>query len=241
MDQSTSTVWDFYQFPTSGVTGGTFTVSGAGKDNIVTGPGTGTHVTAPYFDEMAGMMRGQELQQGVINHAIFVVTSCDNGTAVYPSVTSNVVPCTDTTVGAPPLGSLLWLDYTDAQVDALGVPAWEKPILKAIHNHGAYVGDQGSRLTGHILINIIPEGRETYTQYGATQPFVTVANANGVGSNGVFYPFQFSGVNWASHLHVVDPCVPLGLTGHPGGCAASPAPPTVASPAPPTGLTATVK
>ena len=67
----------------------------------------------------------------------------------------------------------------------------------------------------------IPEGLETYYQYGATQPYVTVAKAAGIPLNTTLnsYFFQMGGIDWANHLHVIDPCVPLGLTGQPGGCA----------------------
>jgi hypothetical protein len=44
----------------------------------------------------------------------------------------------------PALGQHFYLDMSSAEIDALNVPAWKKPILHAMAEYGMFVGDTGS-------------------------------------------------------------------------------------------------
>lgn len=116
---------------------------------------------------------------------------------------------------------LFWLDYTDAQIAASGWPAWQKTIATALAHYGGYIGDTDGGNTMHAFWSF--EGGTTYSVYGATSPVVGVANAAGIAIIGAnsSYPFNPSAIDWANHLHVLDPCVPKGLTGQAGGCTGS--------------------
>lgn len=218
IDKTTNLEYDFYQFPIGGVSGGGTVPhsSACGNMNINTGQGTGIHVTAAYFSELAGMIRGNELKNGAINHALFVVTSCDNGKKVFPGDVGisyvNSYPCASPT-GAPAVGARFWLDYTDAQIAALSIPTWEKTIVTALAHYGAYVGDQGGP-NDRIILEMEVESGEGYAVYGASQPIQQVAIQAGLGGSGATsYQFAMPGIDWQHHLHVLDPCTAQGTCG----------------------------
>jgi hypothetical protein len=247
IDQTAGKEYDFYEFPRGGISGGgnlPNNNSGCSWGDL-NGPGiargvrTGANTfntTEGWFANFAGEIRGDELAAGVINHALFVVTPCTNGDlGVYPGDTNNGpwFPCSNlgqSNTNAPSGGALLWLDYTDAQIAASGWPTWQKAIATAVAHYGAYVGDNGGGPNFQFAAD------ETYSVYGQTSPVVGVAQAAGIGfiSANQSYPFNPSAIDWAHHLHVVDPCVPLGLTGQNGGCVIGTAP------AAPTGLSTVV-
>ena len=187
------------------------------------------------------MIRGEELAAGTIDHALFLVAGCvDASGGAYPSqiAPGGFYQCArnggGTNAGAPPAGALYWLDYTDAQITALSIPTWEKSIALALAHYGGYVGDTGGGSSPNIGFRF--ESDITYTQYGAESPVVQVATNAGISNSGNGYQFNPTGIDWANHLHVVDPCVPLGLTGQPGGCVDPGLPPTA-----PSGLQAVVR
>jgi len=213
IDKTTNVEHDFYQFPIGGVSGGGVIphVSACGIENTVdTGSGIGSPVTASAFAEIAGVIRGPELQGNLISHALFATVSCDNGTSVYPAQPNHTVPC-NSTANAFPFGSLIWIDYTDAQIAALSIPAWERTIITALAHYGAYIGDQGGPFTASQL-SLAFESGQGYVLYGAAQPTQQVAVAAGIPFNSGIggYLFAFPGVDFASHLHVLDPCIPQG-------------------------------
>ena len=145
---------------------------------------------------------------GTIPHALFLVLTCGDNSPewVYPATKGGAF-CGDQT-NAPPMGTHLWLDLTDAEIDAAALP-WQRPILKALHNYGAFMGD-----TGGPGFDVEFESPLTYTSFGRVDPLVPWAQANGFTFNSTYgWVGSWSNVPssvW-THLHVLDPCVSQGL------------------------------
>jgi hypothetical protein len=81
-------------------------------------------------------------------------------------------------------------------------------------HYGIYVGDQGGP-NSYVFESLEFESGETYAAYGAPQPVSEVAAAAGLPFNSGLsayggYIFDFSGVDYAHHLHVIDPCTAQG-------------------------------
>jgi hypothetical protein len=85
---------------------------------------------------VAGLVTAEDFLQGAINHALIVAAPCQNG-SVYPTNFSANDLCSSGK-GAP-LGSRLWLDMTDAQIDALGMPATKTIVAKTLAHYGAFI------------------------------------------------------------------------------------------------------
>jgi glucose/arabinose dehydrogenase len=93
------------------------------------------------------------------------------------------------------------LEMSDAQIQALSVPAWKKTILAALAHYGGYVGD-----TGGPGFAIQFESPLTYTALGLADLLVTFAVANSLPLWEGEYVFQMaSGVEWAKYLRVLVP------------------------------------
>jgi hypothetical protein len=187
-------------------------------------------------------IRSNEWITGQIKHALYLNGSCEGGTAgqtVFPATPGiTAAQCGDPAGPKPIHGSLFFMDYTDAQVNAMGLPAWKKAIVLATTHYGAYFGDTNdSAAPGHGNQGAYPtryEGGEGYLTAGLTyplQPWLSgQAGVNGgVGSNqqmnywanipnvtGPNCPTSTCGV--LQHTHIADPCVPEGLAGVAGGC-----------------------
>jgi hypothetical protein len=161
------------------------------------------------------MIRAPELAAGHINHALFIVLKCAaKGTGfgygatatsygssyVYPATHGgSVCPAEDT--NAVPLGAHFMLAMSDAQIQALSVPAWKKTILTALAHYGGYVGDTGG--PGFALMF---ESSTTYTALGLPDPLVVFAKLNSVPQWGSEYAFNLaSGVEWSKYLRVLAP------------------------------------
>ena len=94
-----------------------------------------------------------EWMAGEINHAIYLNTMCEARGAVFPSRNQNQAltcdrakwpwPMANETGARPKHGSLYFLDYTDEQIEAMHLPAWQKPMIVAMSHYGGYVGDTG--------------------------------------------------------------------------------------------------
>ena len=124
----------------------------------VDGSGIGSAGTASHFGLAAGTIRGVELQERLIDHALFVavlVGSTDlsfgygvrrsdeeNGTYVFPAEYGDSRAPAEVR-NAPPMGARFWLDTSVEAIEALRVPDWKKTILKALARYGAYFGDTG--------------------------------------------------------------------------------------------------
>lgn len=176
-----------------------------GRKVPLSGSGLNASCTAARFPCLAGIIRAQELAAGEINHSLFMTVHCTNGTGVYPSDITTKPECTDPT-DAPPMGARFQLNMSDAQIDALPVPAWKKTILRAMAHYGLYVGD----ITGSPW-GLIFESGSSYTSFGQEDEMVKFAQAAGVPNSGGVYNFDiWSDVDWAQYLRVIDPCITQG-------------------------------
>lgn len=200
------------------------------------------------------IIRQSEWMSGQINHAIYLNGGCEAANAVFPAA-GHAQTCASGLSNAPPHGSLYFLDYTDAQIAAMSIPAWQKAIIKAMAHYGGYFGDTGS--ASSPTTDTHPsryEGGEAYVQAGLTPPLFSWLEGQGVshhtdGSSQVYTLDYWGGIpdlvgpncststcGISQHAHIAAECVALGLAGQPGGCATQGA----TLPRPPTGLTATV-
>jgi hypothetical protein len=207
VDQATNMEYDFWhaQKPSDGE----IDIGWGGKTRI-DGDGRGSDAVAAQYGTMAGKLRAEELAAGQINHALFMSVRCDSGRAVYPA-TKGGLPCS--AIGlpdadAPNMGTRFQLDLTDAEIDALPVPAWKQAILRAMARYGMYVGDTGGTWA------IKQEGGTTYTSFG--YPDLWQSTSEALETVSFFRPDNTyvlnlrDGVDWARHLRVIDPCVAEG-------------------------------
>jgi hypothetical protein len=118
-------------------------------------------------------------------------------------------------VDAPPMGTRLQLNMTEAEIEALPVPAWKKIVLRAMVEYGMIMTDTG---TPHLFA-IEQEGGNQYQSLGYPDPWLDFARRNGwflyspdqnyVGS----MRLDADGVDWRkvwSRLRVIDPCFSQG-------------------------------
>jgi hypothetical protein len=198
--------YDFYEAPTPLPSGGGTINIGWGGRTAINGNGLGTgDAVAAEWGNLAGIMRAQEVVSGTIGHALFLVLKCDAGSFVYPATKAGGA-CSDRT-NAPPMGTHLWLDLPATEIDSLGIPAWQKEILHALHRYGAYMGDTGG--PGFALQF---ESPLTYSSFGRIDPLVPWAQANGWSLYNGSYVGHWQNVPssvW-QHLHVLDSCVARG-------------------------------
>ena len=125
-----------------------------------------SNATAAHFGLAAGVIRPSELAAGEIDHALFMVVKCTSGTSVYPAGPGVGSACADKT-NAPAMGQHFFLEMTDAQIEALSVPSWQKTILRAMARYGLYVGDTGGSGWG-----IQFESGSSFTSFGQADPWV---------------------------------------------------------------------
>ena len=100
--------------------------------------------TSPF----AGTLRERELQAGVINHAIMLTVDCVNAAqpSVFPATANPGVCGTGGTFGPqdvrrPSAGTLIFCDYTPAQIAGFHLPAWQSTIVTALCTYGAYISE----------------------------------------------------------------------------------------------------
>jgi hypothetical protein len=183
-------------------------VSGSGF--MADGPGA----TAGGGCLAGGLLRASELLAGSIDHALFLIAQCANGWQypAYPNASTD--GCTGGS--GPPLGGRLWYDVPDATTNATpGLQSWEKAILNALHDYGGYLEDDmggGSAVSG---IAFLAESGESSYAFGLPDPFAALTSQgwsgiNVAGALALRYigadPWQPAGVNFAAHLHWLDPC-----------------------------------
>ena len=207
--------YDFWQVQSKPKGGGTLTFAIGGRIRI-DGDGLRAPATASNFGNLGGIIRAQELAAGHIDHALFLVVKCTTtstsfgyGTVasdgdpayVYPATHAGSSCGSSDDADAPPMGARFQLAMSDAQIDALNVPAWKKTIARALAHYGGYVGDTGGE--GFALQF---ESSTMYTSLGTGDPLVAFAQQNGISPNGGLYPFNLSnGIDWARYLRVVVP------------------------------------
>jgi hypothetical protein len=208
VDQSTGYEYDLYKATTPSGSGGTLDV---GSGGISRADGTGLSVdldgdgrvgaaTAPMWGLTAGIVRAEELQAGQINHAVFITVPCgaSSPTSVLPAAKGGTL-CSDNTDRLP-MGARLQLAMTEAEIDALPVPAWKKTILQAMRRYGMYFGDTG----GPSSFGVMLESGATYTGFGVSNRMAEFAKANGwTAYNGYYVGKLKDGVPW-NRVRVLD-------------------------------------
>ncbi len=132
MDQASGWEYDFWQSARPSGNGGTLNIAWGGRTRATgsDADGLGSDATAAHFGAAAGIIRAQEMQQGVINHALFMVVHCDSGKQVYPA--QGLGSGCSGQSNAPAEGQRFFLDLNGAQINALKVPSWKKVILRAM-------------------------------------------------------------------------------------------------------------
>ena len=219
IDADSGWEYDFWQVRTVPLPplGGTVHIGHGGRTRWGGGgaDGLGSNATAAHFGLSAGVIRAEEwegaaLREGAIGHALFAGVSCTNGKSVYPADPgTSGTACAHHRKQAPPLGTRYQLKLTNAQIDALRVPAWKSAILKTLAHYGMIVGDTfgGDR---HAF-GLFAESDTQYTALGYPGRFAALGSAWGAPMYEGAYAFDLrSDVGWRKNLRVVRPCVSRG-------------------------------
>jgi hypothetical protein len=210
VDQQGGWEYDFWKVQSKPAGGGTLTIAWGGRTRIGTpdSDGLNSDATAAHFGLLAGIIRAQELEAGEITHALVIFVKCTNNVPMYPA-TGKAAPCADTT-NAPAEGQRLQLNMTDAEIGALGEPAWKKTVLRAMARYGMYVMDTGGATWSPMF-----ESGSSYTSFNYSDPMVTFARNHqaegGIILSNNFYwfdlrnTFDASGAQAWQRLRVIAP------------------------------------
>jgi hypothetical protein len=160
-----------------------------------------------------------EISSGAVFHALNINVPCESG-QVFPG--SNAEDCASNFgYAGPPAGSRFQLVLTAAQINgtasnsigyvAANAAPWEKTILLAMHEYGAYASVTCGRACGD-RVNIYMENGTQYSSFGGTWP-VSTFNWSSTGNNGsvgsVPTNWRPGGLTWATALQIVSPCYAL--------------------------------
>ncbi len=199
------TGWEYDLYAAEPVTGGVLRYN-SGRRIPVDGDGLNSAATSARFGNLAGRVRAQEMEEGRINHALFMSASTIATTSVYPAAKSD--GNSDPALGYPPMGTRFQLVISDAELARF--PPWKQTLLRALRDYGGYLGDSTS--APWTLASF--ESGSTYTSFGVEDrmvAFVREALQEGQGgitrSGDLYYLDVASGVDWANRLRVIDPCV----------------------------------
>jgi hypothetical protein len=154
--------------------------------------------TAAHFGEAAGLIRANEIQAGVIPHALFVVIRGGSSGVVYPAYKPSGARNGD----RPAMGQRFRLNMSDAAIDASCAPGWEKTVAKAMAHYGLYFGDTGGDGFGPMM-----ESALTYTAVGQANPWDSVAAQYGIRQNSTYgYMFRWSGcIDYRAGMQAIAP------------------------------------
>jgi hypothetical protein len=202
-----------YDFWDASITGQTISAASGSMVGTNTGNGLGAQGDAANFALTGGLLRPSELASGVIDHALVVTVPCTsaNGDDVgysWPASGGWGEACGDywdeSGDHAPLLGQLLRLNLTDAQIAASPAPAWQKTIMTALSDYGAYIEDTDGNWNSGI--DVITQDSTSWTDLGLSDQWATLekqyGESDGVLSSNVSIP--------VSNLEVVSACAPLG-------------------------------
>ncbi len=157
----------------------------------------GGHAVSANWEAVAGQIRGPELKAAIIPHALAIVAKEAKDTYVYPATADDG---TSTEASAPPTGQRFYLDYTGAEIEALGFRPWKVAVLKALAHYGFYVSD-----TGNSTNSLRWEGSRMYTPFGAPERFEATGREQGLPQEDGKYVFDlYEGVDWP-HLRAIAP------------------------------------
>ena len=169
-------------------------------------------------------VRHLELMDGVILHPLIAVTKCTVDNA-FPAagITYECSLLGLPTDNRPPTGALFFLDYQDAEIDAMGLPAWQLPLVRAAARYGIYVSDTSAYEGTGLSLRF--EGGGAYELAGTTSPVYDWLRTEGVnswtmpgGAERFSLPFLAGLPDVVSHIHLADECVARELAGLPDGC-----------------------
>jgi hypothetical protein len=205
VDQASGWEYDFWGVKSKPAGGGRLVVRWGGKTRI-DGDGLGSGAVAAGFGTLAGTLRPQEIEAGVINHALALTVYCDNGRHVYPARAVST-PCSAlgrSNKYAPSLGTRFQFAMSRKRIDSLRVPGYQKTLLRAMARYGAYVADTGGTW------GILQESGLESTSFGLEDPWVRIAKTVGAPywkPDSRYAIHIREGVDWPRYLRVIDPCV----------------------------------
>ncbi|MGN6868968.1 MAG: hypothetical protein ACTHMY_11270 [Solirubrobacteraceae bacterium] len=192
---------DFYSVANSNPLAGGGTLSSS-YDGALNFDGSGCCGYSTAMNQgLAGLMiRAQDLQRGVIDHALGGSFRCSNGTSVTPwPLVGGGGACPGGGQG-PPIGGRLQLKMDDATIDALSIAGWQKTIYKALAHYGLYVTD-----TGGAPMDPEFEPAADYLSFGnVSHTLMTFFASTAGGAKHDPYTYTL-GLPW-SDFQIVDPC-----------------------------------
>jgi hypothetical protein len=199
-------IWLGRPFPTS--PNATWSVGGAGECAL-DGDGTGcSGSTATNMALSMGNIRPEDilycLNQSpnpdtcVLPYALAMAPKCNGTGFTYPATASDG-QCFDSAgnnlsnSSGIPEGTRGCINMTDAQINALPYPAYEKVVYRTMDCEHYGVFDRDSNWSGGPGFVFQYQGGEAYTAFGQTDPWKTLANQVGVNaSNGDNFTLKFS-------------------------------------------------
>jgi hypothetical protein len=154
--------------------------------------------TAANFGAAAGLIRANEIQAGVIPHALFVVIRGGSSGTVYPAYKPSMTSSGD----RPAMGQRFRLNMSDAAIESSCAPGWEKTVAKAMAHYGLYFGDTGGDGFAPMM-----ESPLTYTAVGQANPWDSVAAQYGIRGDSTYgYMFRWSGcINYRASMQAIAP------------------------------------
>jgi hypothetical protein len=164
----------------------------------ITGNLLGGYAVSAHFNAEAGEIRGPELKAGIVPHALTAaVKDTKLNSWVYPASGGDG---SSTEAAAPPTGQRFYLEYSDAEIEALHFKPWKTAVLKALAHYGFYLEDTGNSTTSFRW-----EGSRMYVPFGAPEPFEQIGQEQGLPLEGGKYKFRlYEGVDW-SRLRAIAP------------------------------------
>jgi hypothetical protein len=217
IDLTNNMEYDFWGFNN----GSTTRVSGGGALSVWWGGSCGITSLASRVNSCvgAGVAAGTPVQPGLLDprellaqnipHVLFVAPGCPSASWEYPAYKSD-----GSCAGSVPEGARIWLDLTDAQIEALTTPhRWMKTLLHQMHDYGLMAVDKRGATLGEAYYYGIDQ--HTWTLWGQTSGWAAViAEMDAEGDQQYDNANAFharittatSGVS-ADHIHILAPCV----------------------------------
>jgi hypothetical protein len=160
-----------------------------------------TDVSADVAPGTASPIRPEELAAGEVNHTMLMFATCLSGHPVAPMdefLTVGKTCSGDSTASSTRLsiGNVVFVDMSDAQIEALAIPNWQKALLKGLANHGAVVVGNGA-----AAWSLIFESHLDRTAFGLPDPYA----ASGLPSTLDFSDALDSVGGWPAKLRVLAP------------------------------------
>ena len=198
-------IWLGSPFPTQA--GATWSIGGAGRCAL-NGDGTGcAGATATNMALSMGIIRAEDIlyclnssanpESCTLPYALAIAPKCNGKNFTYPATASDG-QCFDssgtnhsTTAGLPE-GSRGCVNLTDAQINALPYPAYEKVVLRTAdcQHFGMFVRD--SNYSGGPGFAWQFSGAEAFSAFGHTDPWRKLANQVGIAPSGDGSNFFFT-------------------------------------------------